>query len=65
MKRTLTIVLAILMVFTTGIFSLSAIGAPAQDEIIAAAPDEDLVLLNRFENILNKNFAYGDALSSI
>lgn len=65
MKRTLTIVLAILMVFTTGIFSLSAIGAPAQDEIIEAAPDKDLVLLSRFENILNKNFAYGDALSSI
>ena len=65
MKRTLTIILAILMVFTTGIFSLSAIGAPVQEEIIEATPDKNLVLLNRFENILNKNFAYGDALSSI
>lgn len=66
MKRILTVLLAMLIVFTTGLFSLSAVGVPATgEELINAEPDKLLVMTNRFENMLNNNFAYGEELSSV
>lgn len=66
MKRILVVLCALIIVFTTGIFSLSAqTVTPAEQEFNIAQPDKLLVMTNRFENILNSNFAFGDELSSV
>ncbi len=66
MKRVLVVLFALLIVCTSGIFSLSAETVPATEkEFNIAQPDKLLVMTNRFENILNSNFAFGDELSSV
>ena len=66
MKRVLAVLFALVIVCTSGIFSLSAqTVTPAEQEFNTAQPDKLLVMTNRFENILNSNFAFGDELSSI
>ncbi|MEE0945767.1 MAG: hypothetical protein U0M42_02920 [Acutalibacteraceae bacterium] len=66
MKRLLVVFLALALVFTTGIFSLSAQTLTEQEkEFSAAQPDEFLVMTNRFENILNNNYAYGSDFDEI
>ncbi|MBE6729215.1 MAG: hypothetical protein E7568_03140 [Ruminococcaceae bacterium] len=64
MKRILTVLLALLLVFTSGVFSLSVIGLPARvaEDIV---PDENLVLANRFANMLNINNVYGAEFESV
>ena len=63
MKRKITVLLAIFIVFVTGLFSLSAFAGV--DELEIVQPDEYLVVTNRFENMLNLNNAFGDDFESI
>lgn len=63
MKRKITVLLAILIVFVTGLFSLSAFAGV--DELEIVQPDEYLVTINRFENMLNLNNAFGDDFESV
>ncbi len=66
MKRILVVLCALVLVFTTGVFSLSAqTVTPVEQEFNFAQPDKVLVMTNRFENMLNSNFAFGDELSSV
>lgn len=65
MKRILTVLLALLIVFATGLCSLSAFGLPANEAEEAVTPDANLVMANRFENMLNNNHVYGDEFMSV
>ena len=64
MKRISVILIMVLIVLATGIFSLSALGMPTENEA-TVTPDGDMVIASRFENMLNNNFAYGDEFSSV
>ena len=66
MKRIFVVLLAALMVLTVGLYSLSAFGLPVEENVDSAfVADGEKVLENRFENMLNNNYAYGDEFESI
>lgn len=65
MKRILIVLLALLIVFATGLCSLSAFGLYADEAEAVVTADENLVMANRFQNMLNNNYAYGDEFMSV
>ena len=64
MKKMLVIILALALIFTTGIFSLSAYGTTGVEKPLAEEQTQN-VITARFENMLNNNHVYADDFLSV
>ena len=62
MKRLLSVMLIFILLFTTGIASLSAYG---MDETAEEKATQNNIMASRFETVLNNNYAYADDFSSV
>ncbi len=63
MKRLLSVMLIFVLLFTTGIASLSAYGT---DETVAEEKNtQGNIMASRFQTLLNNNYAYADDFSSV
>lgn len=62
MKRLLSVMLIFVLLFTTGIASLSAYGT---DETTEEKATKNNIMASRFETVLNNNYAYADDFSSV
>ncbi len=66
MKKAIVVVLSVFLIITTGLFSLSAVGARGDKADISVPPaNVNLVTAARFQNMLDNNYVYSEDFGSV